>query len=86
MEIFKIFLAIIGLAMSFGYYPQIYKMWKNKSSENISLPTYAIFSLGTLTYLIYGILTKDSTLITSFILGVLGSWTVLILILVYRKK
>jgi len=86
MAIFKIFLAIIGLAMSFGYYPQIYKMWKNKSSENISLPTYAIFSLGTLTYLIYGILTKDITLIISFVLGVFGSWTVLILILVYKKK
>ncbi len=86
MEIFRIFLAIVGLAMSFGYYPQIYKMWKNKSSENISLPTYAIFSLGTLTYLIYGILTKDITLIISFVLGVFGSWAVLILILVYRKK
>jgi len=65
--------------MSLGYYPQAYKIWKNKSAADISIPAFIIFSLGTLTWFIYGITISDIPIIVSFILGVIGSWTVLFL-------
>jgi len=79
MYIFKIFVTIMGIVMSLGYYPQAYKIWKNKSAADISIPAFIIFSLGTLTWFIYGITISDIPIIVSFILGVIGSWTVLFL-------
>ena len=86
MEIFKLLVTIMGVLMSFAYFPQAYNIWKNKSAENISIPTYIIFSLGTLTWFIYGIVIQDMIIIISFIIGVIGSWSVLTLTLKYRKK
>ncbi len=86
MEIFKVFVTIMGIVMSLGYYPQAYKVWKNKSAENISIPAFVIFSLGTLTWFIYGLVINDLPIIVSFVLGVVGSWAVLILTLVYKKE
>jgi MtN3 and saliva related transmembrane protein len=86
MEAFKIFVTIMGVVMSLGYYPQVYKIWKNKDAANISIPTFVIFSLGTLTWLIYGIVLGDRPIVLSFSLGVVGAWAVLILAFIYKKR
>lgn len=85
MEFFRIFVTIMGVAMSFGYYPQAYKIWKSKSSINISIPAFIIFFLGTLTWSIYGFLIQDITIIISFVIGVIGSFLILLLSLIYRN-
>ncbi len=76
----------MGVVMSLGYYPQAYKVWKNKSAADISIPAFAIFSLGTVTWLIYGLVMHDFPIVISFVLGVIGSWSVLILSIIYKKK
>jgi len=76
----------MGVIMSLGYFPQAYKVYKNKSSKDISLLAFVIFSLGTLTWFIYGLTIKDIPIILGFILGVIGSWLVLILSIIYRKR
>lgn len=76
----------MGIVMSLGYYPQAYKIWKNKTAVNISIPAFVIFSLGTLTWFIYGIIMGDKPIILSFALGVVGAWAVLILTLIYKNK
>lgn len=78
--------AIFGVVMSLGYYPQARRLWKSKSAENISIPSFTIFSIGTLTWFIYGLYLRDWVVALSFIIGVIGSWTVLILALSYRKN
>jgi MtN3 and saliva related transmembrane protein len=85
MEFFKIITGVIGVLMSLGYYPQAYKIWKLKSARELSLINYAILSIGTTLWLVYGILMNDSTIIVGFVFGVIGSWLVLALILKYRK-
>jgi len=82
----KVIATIMGIIMSLGYFPQAYKVYKNKSSKDISLLAFVIFSLGTLTWFIYGLALKDIPIILGFILGVIGSWLVLILSLIYRNK
>ncbi len=71
--------------MSVSYFLQAWEIYKNKSSENVSIPSFAIFGVGTFTWFIYGISIKDIPIILSFIAGVVGSWLVLALIFVYRK-
>lgn len=85
MEIFKVIVTLMGVLMSLAYYPQAYKIWKNKSAANISISTFVVFALGTLTWLIYGVLVKDVVIIAGFGVGVVGSWTVLTLSILYKK-
>lgn len=82
----KVFATIMGVVMSFGYFPQAYKIYKNKSSKDVSTLAFIIFSLGTLTWFVYGLVLNDIPIIFGFILGVIGSWLVLILSLIYRKR
>lgn len=86
MKLFELFVTGIGILMSLGYYPQAYKIWKHKSSENISIPTFTIFSFGTLTWFIYGISIRDLPIIFSFGLGVIGSWMILILSIYFKNR
>ncbi len=76
---------ITGLVMSFGYYPQAWKIFKNKSGKDISLSTFSIFAIGTTIWFFYGIYKNDWVIMTSFIFGVIGSWLVLGLTLYYRR-
>ena len=85
MAIFKIIVTAMGLIMSLGYFPQAYKIYKNKNAADISLPAFIIFAVGTLTWTIYGFALHDWPLIFSFAVGVFGSWSVLILTLRYKK-
>lgn len=86
MKIFQIFVTIMGTVMSLGYFPQAYKIWKNKSAKDISIPSFIIFSVGTLTWLVYGILIHDITIILGFVIGVVGSWSILFLSFLYKNK
>ncbi len=86
MKNFEIFVTIVGMLMSFGYYPQIYKILKTKSAKDISIFSYLIFSFGTLTWFIYGVVKKDITIMLGFIFGVVGSILILILKIIYSKK
>jgi len=86
MELFfKILVTIMGVLMSLGYYPQAYKLYKTKSSQDISLSTFVIFAVGTFVWTVYGFFQKDFTIILLFLIGVIGSWSVLYLTIRYRR-
>lgn len=86
MKIFQTFVTVMGVVMSLGYFPQAYKIWKNKSASSISIPSFIIFSIGTFTWFMYGIVIHDLPLIFSFVFGVVGSWAILALAVIYRNK
>ena len=86
MKNFEIFVTLVGVLMSLGYYPQIYKIIKTKSAKDVSLISYIIFSFGTTTWFIYGIVKKDPIIFFGFIFGVIGSILVLFLKIFYKKK
>ncbi|MCR4283957.1 MAG: SemiSWEET family transporter [Parcubacteria group bacterium] len=77
---------LIDVLMSVGYFPQAYKIYKNKFAGDISILTYIIFSTGTFIWVLYGIYLKDLPIVFSFAIGVFGSWSVLALALYYRKR
>lgn len=85
-QLFAAFTTCMGVLLSLGYYPQAYKIWKRRSAEGVSLATYAIFILGTNTYLAYGFYTHSFVLIAGFLFGAIGSWLVLALALYYRSS
>ena len=57
------YITIIGLMASaltvIAFFPQLMKVWKTKSSKDISLGMFSIFCIGVFLWLVYGILTQD---------------------------
>ena len=84
IEMFSIVVSFFGILMSLGYFPQAYKIYKNKNAENISLITYFIMFIGCFAWLFYGVLLQDIPIMVSFIVGVVGSFLVLVMSLKYR--
>ncbi|MEK9157225.1 MAG: SemiSWEET family transporter [Patescibacteria group bacterium] len=78
--------AIMGVAMSLAYYPQLWKIYKRKSAANISRISYSAFAVGTTTWLLYGIAHHDYVVIAGFVFGVIGSWGVLISTYIYPEN
>lgn len=85
-EIIKWLTVVMGIVMSLAYYPQAYKIFRNKSSKDVSLFTYLMFGLGTTVWFIYGVYAHDVVVASGFIFGVVGSWLVVLLSLRYRKR
>ncbi len=76
--------AVLGVVMSLGHFPQAYRIWQKKDAEDVSITTFGVFAVGSLVWTIYGIVLHDLVIIAGFIFGVVGSWTVLALTIYYR--
>ena len=46
---------IAGASTTMAFIPQVIKTWRSKHAHDISLGMFAIFSLGVLLWLLYGI-------------------------------
>lgn len=84
--VFEILVTVLGILMSLAYYPQAYKIYKNKTSGDISLLTYIIFSIGTTVWFLWGVITSSLPIILGFFFGMIGSNLVLILSIHYKNS
>jgi len=48
--------SIAAICTTGAFVPQVIRVWRLKSAEEISLTTFLVFSVGTLAWLIYGLL------------------------------
>lgn len=78
--------SVVGVALSFAYYPQAWKIWKHKSASDVSVSSYVLFAIGTTTWLLYGFYKNDIPIISAFFFGAIGSWLVLLLTLFFNRK
>lgn len=84
MEIIRILVTLVGVMMSSANFPQAYRMYKNKSSRDVSLLTYSVITAGSFIWALYGFLLHDWVIIISYVIGVVGAGSVLILKLIYK--
>jgi len=47
---------VAGILTTISFLPQVIKTWKTRSAKDLSLGMFSIFCIGTLLWLIYGIL------------------------------
>lgn len=52
---FEIVGLIAAILTTSAFVPQVYKTWKTKSVENLSLTMYVVFFIGIMLWLVYGI-------------------------------
>ena len=67
-----------------AFLPQVLKVWRTRSAEDISLVTYSMFCLGVALWLVYGLLTRDGPIIVSNVVTLALAGSVLVLALRYR--
>ncbi len=82
------YITLLGFIAAFlttlSFLPQIIKIWKTKSTKDISLGTFSILSIGIFFWIIYGLLKKDLPLI--FANTVAFTFALTILIFKFRYK
>lgn len=69
-----------ALLTTFGFVPQIIKMYKNKSAKDVSIMTLVQFGIGVSLWIIYGIYIEDYIIIISNAMTVM---TLLMAIILY---
>lgn len=53
-----------GTCTTVAFFPQVVKLFLNRSTENISLWTYIVFFIGVFTWIIYGFLIQKTVIVT----------------------
>jgi len=80
---------IIGLTAAalttISFLPQAIKVWKTKSTKDLSLGMFSIFTTGVFLWLVYGLLVSDIPIIAANAVTLLLSGTILFFKLTYKN-
>ena len=69
-----------------SFVPQVYKTWKTKSTDSLSLTMYIIFFIGIFLWLIYGIHLRSLAMIVSNIVTGILALLLIFFKLQYKQK
>jgi len=79
---------IIGLVAAVlttaAFVPQVYKTWKSKSADSLSLTMYIIFFTGVILWLIYGIQIHSLSIILANVVTSILALLLIIFKLIYK--
>jgi uncharacterized protein with PQ loop repeat len=77
--------SVVGIATGAAYVPQAARIWRRKSSEDVSVLTYAMFLGGQVIYLLYGIRFRQTPIVIGMAANIVGSLAVILSALRFRK-
>lgn len=77
---------VVGIAASLGYFIQVYKIFKHKSSQDLSLTTFCLLAAAGSAWLAYGISIKNHPIIIANTVALAGVASVIIFYFIYRKE
>ena len=79
---FEIIGLIAAVLTTASFVPQVYKIWRSKSAENLSLTMYIVFFIGIVLWLVYGIhLNSLAMILSNTITGILA-----LLLIIFKLK
>jgi MtN3 and saliva related transmembrane protein len=67
-----------GFCTTIAFIPQTYKVWKTKSTKDISLWMFLIFTVGVAGWLVYGVLTHNLPIIFANIVTLFLAFLILV--------
>jgi MtN3 and saliva related transmembrane protein len=77
---------VAGLLTTTAFIPQVWKIYRTKSGNDISGRMFSIFSIGIVLWLAYGIMLRSVPLILSNLVTLGLSLTILVLKVRYRRR
>lgn len=82
------YITIIGFMAAaltvIAFFPQLTKVWKTKSTKDISLGLFSFFCGGVFLWLVYGILTQDTPVAIANFLIFIQAFVILMFKLKYK--
>ncbi|MFZ2492929.1 MAG: PQ-loop domain-containing transporter [Thermoanaerobaculia bacterium] len=69
--------SVVGVATGVAYIPQALRIWKRRSSADVSILTYLLFLGGQVVYFIYGVRIHQWPLIIGMAANLVGSIAVI---------
>jgi MtN3 and saliva related transmembrane protein len=82
------YVTLIGLIAAaltvIAFFPQLMKVWKTKSTKDISLGMFSIFSFAVFLWFVYGILISNSPVIIANFLVFVQAFAILVLKVKYK--
>ena len=79
---------IVGFAAAtitvVSLFPQLVKVWRTKSTKDISLGMFSLFCGGVFLWFVYGILLNDAPIIVANLLGFIQTLIILMFKLKYK--
>lgn len=74
----------VGIATGAAYVPQVARIWKRRSSADVSLVTYLLFLSGQAIYLAYGIRFRQPAIVVGMGANMVGTLAVILSALRFR--
>lgn len=84
IDSFEIIGLIAAVLTTSAFVPQVYKVWKSKSTESLSLTMYLAFFVGIVLWLVYGIHLNSLAMILSN--TVTGALALILIVLKLKYK
>lgn len=86
METITLIGIFAGACTTFAVIPQIIKSWRTKKVMDVSPIMFSVLILGVGLWVVYGIMKNDIPIIVTNGLSVLLNLSMLVLMLLYKKK
>lgn len=77
---------VAGSILALAYFPQVYKIWKRKSAEDISLTMFGVAFPCLVIWLLYGLSINNFPLIISNIIASIGAGSIILLYFRYKRR
>ncbi len=79
-------IGLIAATLTTGaFFPQVYKTWKTKNVDGLSLSMYAFFFVGIVLWLVYGILIESIAVILANVITAILAFILLFFKIKYRR-
>lgn len=78
--------SVVGIATGAAYIPQAARIWKRRSSDDVSILTYVLFLGGQAVYLVYGVRIAQWPLIVGMAANIAGNFAVILSALRFRGR
>tara|TARA_B100000945_G_scaffold233937_1_gene190228 strand:- start:150 stop:422 length:273 start_codon:yes stop_codon:yes gene_type:complete len=77
---------LAALLTTIAFLPQLYKTWKTKSADDVSLIMLLLFIIGLICWIIYGLKINSIPIILANIITFIFNFLILILKITYSKN
>ena len=84
--VLKALVGAVGVASGAAYIPQAVRIWKRRSSDDVSLFTYLLFLLGQVIWLTYGVRFGLLEIVLGMSANIAGSLGVILSALRFRTR
>ena len=84
--ILKALVGAVGVASGAAYIPQAVRIWKRRSSDDVSIVTYLLFLLGQVIWLTYGVRFGLLEIVLGMSANLAGNLAVLVSALRFRTR